>query len=206
MPPEMTPQTDRGEGTRRRILAVAADAFAERGYARTSLSELVAASGLTKGAFYFHFDSKEDLALEVFRSKHEEWGGKVLAEMGGHGRAIDRLVSIMRTVTGMIERDPSSRCVGRLADELCADPELASVVNRQFDTWVDLSADLVRRGQEEGDIRPDLYPRAVSRVIVAAFIGLERISGTRDDFALGEESERFIELMLAAIRPVPIGM
>jgi hypothetical protein len=42
-------------------------------------------------------------------------------------------------------------------------------------------------------------------VIVAAFIGLERISGTRDDFALGEQAELFIDLMLAAIRPVPVG-
>jgi len=57
------PATDRGGETRRRILDVAAEAFAERGYAGTSLSEVLKASGVTKGGFYFHFPSKEALAL-----------------------------------------------------------------------------------------------------------------------------------------------
>lgn len=186
-------------------MAVAAEAFADRGYAATSLNDLVRATGLTKGAFYFHFASKEALALEVFRSKHEEWGGKVLAEMGGHDRAIDRVIAIMRRVASMIEDDPSSRCVGRLADELCADPKLATMVNRQFDTWVDLSTDLLRRAQEEGNARADLDPRELARVVVASFVGLERVSGMRDDFDLTEQAELLIDLVLAAVRPVPVG-
>jgi AcrR family transcriptional regulator len=45
--------TDRGGETRRRILEVAAVAFADRGYAGTSLSDVLKASGVTKGGFYF---------------------------------------------------------------------------------------------------------------------------------------------------------
>lgn len=195
----MTPQTDRGEETRRRILAEAAEAFADRGYASTSLSDLVSATGLTKGAFYFHFASKEELALEVFRSKHEEWHGKVLAVLEREPRAIDRMVAVMRTVTELIEADPSARCVGRLADELSREPQLASIVNGQFEAWVELSTELLRRAQEEGDVRPDLDPAEVSEVAVAGFIGLEHVSGTRGVGDLPRWAARFTELLLDAI-------
>lgn len=195
----MTPQTDRGEETRRRILAEAADAFADRGYGSTSLNDLVRSTGLTKGAFYFHFASKEELALEVFRSKHEEWHGKVLAVLEEEDRAIDQLVAVMRTVTELIEADPSARCVGRLADELSREPQLASIVSGQFEAWVELSTELLRRAQKEGDVRADLDPAEVSEVAVAGFIGLEHVSGTRGLGDLPRWTARFTELLLDAI-------
>jgi len=195
----VTPQTDRGEETRRRILAEAADAFADRGYGSTSLNDLVRSTGLTKGAFYFHFASKEELALEVFRSKHEEWHGKVLAVLEEEDRAIDQLVAVMRTVTELIEADPSARCVGRLADELSREPQLASIVSGQFEAWVELSTELLRRAQKEGDVRADLDPAEVSEVAVAGFIGLEHVSGTRGLGDLPRWAARFTELLLEAI-------
>ena len=71
--------TDRGSETRRRILEVAAEAFADRGYAGTSVNDVLKASGVTKGGFYFHFPSKEALALATLRHKQEQWAGMVMA-------------------------------------------------------------------------------------------------------------------------------
>ena len=83
--------TDRGGETRRRILEVAAEAFADRGYAGTSLSDVLKASGVTKGGFYFHFPSKEALALAALRHKQEQWAGAVMAAVLQRPRAIDQL-------------------------------------------------------------------------------------------------------------------
>ena len=57
--------TPKGAATRAFLLQVAAEVFAERGYVETTMAELIARSGLTKGAFYFHFSSKDQLALAV---------------------------------------------------------------------------------------------------------------------------------------------
>ncbi|MER7762864.1 TetR/AcrR family transcriptional regulator [Streptomyces sp. NPDC097619] len=50
----------------RRLLAAATRLFAERGYDRTSVQEIVDAAGVTKGALYHYFDSKDDLLYEVY--------------------------------------------------------------------------------------------------------------------------------------------
>src|SRR6266508_3236138 len=86
-PANGAPVTDRGEATRRRILDVAARSFAEHGFRGNSLNDIVRESGLTKGAFYFHFPSKEALALAVFQDKQELWLGRTAEAMSGRTRA-----------------------------------------------------------------------------------------------------------------------
>jgi len=58
-------KADRKEATRRRILEAAAHLFRERGYASTSVSDVMEHLGLTVGGFYAHFESKEALLSEV---------------------------------------------------------------------------------------------------------------------------------------------
>jgi AcrR family transcriptional regulator len=55
----------RGEETRSHILDVAGELFAERGYDATSVAGICARAGVTKGAFYHHFKSKQAVFLEL---------------------------------------------------------------------------------------------------------------------------------------------
>ena len=57
-----------GDGARLEILVAAADCFAERGYAVTSIDDVARRLGATKGRIYHHFPSKGDLFAEVFRA------------------------------------------------------------------------------------------------------------------------------------------
>src|ERR1700740_3646198 len=61
-----TTKSSRGEVTRRRIVEQSAAVFNQRGYSGTSMSELMAATGLEKGGLYRHFASKQDLAAAAF--------------------------------------------------------------------------------------------------------------------------------------------
>ncbi|HTE67821.1 MAG TPA: TetR/AcrR family transcriptional regulator [Actinomycetes bacterium] len=171
------PVTDRGGETRRRILDVAAEAFALRGYTGTSLNDVLKASGVTKGGFYFHFPSKEALALATLRYKQEQWSGAVMAAVLRCPRALEQLNAMVEALCDLNERDPACRAISRLCSELPAEhPELRPQLSPQLTTWVDMVASIVRRGQDEGDIRPELDPTVAAEVAVGSFIGLETVS------------------------------
>lgn len=71
---------ERAERTRAHIIDTAAAAFAEHGFDGVSFNDVVKQSGLSKGAFYFHFSSKDDLAVATFRAKQEEMVSRLFAE------------------------------------------------------------------------------------------------------------------------------
>jgi len=59
------------EQTRQRLLDAALQIFARNGFERATVDEIVREAGFSKGAFYVHFESKEDLYWEIFRQRIE---------------------------------------------------------------------------------------------------------------------------------------
>ena len=194
--------TDRGSETRRRILEVAAEAFADRGYAGTSLSDVLKASGVTKGGFYFHFPSKEALALAALRHKQEQWTSAVMAAVLRHPRAVDQLDAMVEALCDLHEQDRACRAISRLCTELGdGHPELRPQLSTQLTTWMDMVAAVVRRGQDEGDIRPEVEPAVAAEIAVESFIGLETVAEVLTGRAdLRRRARDFLALWSAAIR------
>ncbi len=69
-----------GELTKRSILAAAGQLFGQQGYTATSLEEITALAGVTKGALYHHFSDKETLFRAVFEQVQQEISDKAVAE------------------------------------------------------------------------------------------------------------------------------
>ncbi len=99
------------EATRNRLLAAARHAFATQGYAQTSMDEFTAQAGLTRGALYHHFGSKQGLLAAVI--------GQIEAEVGERLRAVSDAAP---TPWEGLRR----RC--RTYLELALDPEIRRVV------------------------------------------------------------------------------
>ncbi len=70
----MAPQQERARRTRAAIVESAAAEFSKRGYAAASINAILEHSNATKGAMYFHFDSKEDLARAVLEEGSSDTG------------------------------------------------------------------------------------------------------------------------------------
>ena len=202
--PNATAATDRGEVTRRHILNTAALAFAENGYNGVSLNDIVRDTGLTKGAFYFHFPSKEALALDVFATKQLEWQAVISERLASHTRAIDRLNSMLDCGCEMYETDASARVVGRLCVELSRERKLAPRLTGYLQVWFEMVTELIRAAQVEGDARRDLDRRTTAETIVAAFIGVEQVSDALTELGdFRKRIENLRTLVMAALRPCP---
>jgi len=189
--------TERGEETRRRLIEVAAGQFAEHGYAGTSLNDLVRLSGLTKGAFYFHFPSKERLALEVIKTKREQWRLDVLAAASEHERASHQLAAIVRELAALKQRDPAGAVVTRLCQELAELPELRAEI-AHFDGWIETTAALLERARAEGDLAPEIDIPAAARFGVASYCGADMLNDL-EGRSLRDEVEQHLEFTFRAL-------
>ncbi len=74
----------RGEATRARILEAALDQFAAHGYEAASVDEICARAGVSKGAFYHHFESKQALFLALLNDWLKGHGSKEFKKRSEH--------------------------------------------------------------------------------------------------------------------------
>ncbi|MDL9938367.1 TetR/AcrR family transcriptional regulator [Gordonia sp. ABSL1-1] len=167
------PPTPKGAATRAHLLQVAADLFADKGYAATRFSELITASGLTKGAFYFYFRSKSDLAIAVIADQETRWISNVQARVLKHADPLLRLGDVLPAMLDLIEYDPGAWSVVRLARELRDDPSVDVDVVKPVAAWITLLADIIRDGQQSGQLREDLDADELAAVLVGSFDGIK---------------------------------
>jgi AcrR family transcriptional regulator len=193
-----TMQTEKAEETRRRIVGAAAQLFAEHGYAATSLSEVIAAAGSTKGGFYFHFASKADLGLAVAAEAREQFAAEVLDATGEYARASDQLVAMVRAIAMHAKAKPTASGIGRLCMELREEPQIAIADIDPYGGWVHLVGELLERAQREGDLDPAADPRQAALYAVGAYVGVESLSfDAHDDFL--DRIDHHLRLTLRAI-------
>jgi len=94
----------KGERTRKRIVAAAAPLFNQRGYVGSSMSELMAATGLEKGGIYRHFSNKDELALEAFDHTLEMQRERIRSALEGKETVVERITALARGIAGAVEK------------------------------------------------------------------------------------------------------
>nr|WP_245404697.1 TetR/AcrR family transcriptional regulator [Ancylobacter gelatini] len=96
-----------GAETRARIEAEALRLFAEKGVASTSVRDLAQAVGVSEGALYRHFASKEALARELFLSRYAELAQTILSVRDYYSGFTARLGEIVRLACALFDEEPA---------------------------------------------------------------------------------------------------
>lgn len=186
------------------IIETAARAFAEHGFEAVSLNELVAATGMSKGAFYFHFSTKEEVALAAFRSKQIELIERLAVEVDANADVVDQLTAILRRRAELVSNDPSLHCVIRLGGELSARSDAGSDYASFMETATNTLAGLIRRGIRSGEFRRQLDPEATARAIFAWIVGMDSLSlldsAGKD---LAQRTDEVLALLIPALTADP---
>jgi len=192
--------TKKGAATRAFLLQSAAEVFAERGYTETTIAELIARSGLTKGAFYFHFSSKEQLALAVIDEKQRQWVDSVQAAIKDEHRAIDQLRQVAFALVRLHRDDHSAFSVSRLTRDLTRVPDVKHLVRDHMRAWVGMLAGLITQAQADGDLPHSIQAGDLAALLVAATDGLKDLGGlidapSRAGRAFGRRMEALVTLV-----------
>jgi AcrR family transcriptional regulator len=159
------------EATRTALIDAAIERFAAEGLS-ASFDAVGREVGVTKGALYHHFGSKEGLVEAVYREaigRHAE--RVVAASAAGTGR--DRLLALVDASARLYtSRTPFYRVLSMLHLSAALDrPALAEIARRVQRTQRDFMIDLARQGQRDGSIRPELDAEALGLTINAALAG-----------------------------------
>jgi TetR/AcrR family transcriptional repressor of nem operon len=162
----------KGEQTRRKIIEAAAPIFNKRGYEGSSLSDLMAATGLKKGGIYRHFASKEELAAEAFDYTWETaWNTRSL-HVDENANGIDKLKQL---IANFIEHRPpiAGGCpiLNTAIDADDGNPVLRAHVAKALRSWLSRLQVIVEQAQERGIARPGVEPKAVAILMVASLEG-----------------------------------
>jgi AcrR family transcriptional regulator len=144
------------------LLGVVAQEFLVRGYDATSMEDLAVATGLTKSALYHHVSGKEEL-LRLAVTPGLDRLFAVLDEPGARtGPAAVRLEHVVRRATQvLVEELPSVSLLLRVRGNTETE-RWALQRRRDFDRRL---ARLVQQAIDEGDLRGDLDPRLVTRLL-----------------------------------------
>lgn len=144
--------------TRERLLAAAADVFAERGYDGTRVADIAAAAGVSNGALYAHFDSKAQLLVAALRAH----GQRLLADMvaAEPGRPITEL--LLKIGRGLRRRrDPRGYLIVEALVAARRDKDVAAPMHDLAEERTSWLTALMREAQAAGELDPSLSPAAL---------------------------------------------
>ncbi|KRV49553.1 hypothetical protein AQ490_19690 [Wenjunlia vitaminophila] len=149
------------------VLDAAATDFSRYGFGRTNLQGVANRLGLTKGALYGHFSSKEEIAARLIAELDQILEAPPDAA-GAPGRALDRLHALLHGFTERVEQDIRIRGAVRLVVERAQSGERQPEFLRRLK---DTTVTLVRQAQRDGDLYPDLPSESVADLLVAVPFG-----------------------------------
>ncbi|MFF1722780.1 ScbR family autoregulator-binding transcription factor [Streptomyces sviceus] len=155
--------------TRTSILLAAAEVFDERGYSTATITEIIARAGVTKGALYFHFTSKEDLAHGVLAAQLE------LGPLPPQRTSLQELVDQGLLFAHQLQHDPLTRAsVGLAMDQWSENAESANPFHgRPFESWVDRLTQMLVEARERGELLPHVDPVETAELLSGSFTGIQ---------------------------------
>ena len=188
--------------TRERLLQAAFREVRRSGFQSAGIDTILAATNVTKGALYYHFESKEALGYAIVdeivaKFTRDRWLRPLLSE----GQAIDILIGIVRRIPGR-PADVRAGCpLLNLATEMSPlDEQFRKRLEKIFIDWQEGIARLLRRGQTQGTVRRDLKAKEAAGFLIATVEGYGTLAKNAQDAEVWKAGIRNIVGWLKSLR------
>ena len=195
----MTPRSDVSAERRAQIIEAALACFCRKGFSHTTMDDIVAESGLSKGALYWYFDSKEDLFVTAINTFLAEWGQESMSALASYETAAEKLRAGGQELAAFCRR---SRELFALFVEFLSQSEHSEEAGR---SWIDVLVKyqqvvtgIVQEGIDRGEFRPVDAGQLVWAVM-AAYDGLAAYALLMPDMDVDGISQVFIETLLRGL-------
>lgn len=162
----------RSEETREHILMAALKCFSRAGYDATGVAEICTEAGVSKGAFYHHFPSKQAVFLKLL----DDWLTGIDARIQTVQLETENVPEAMVQMSGLIGeafQDAQQRLPMFLEfwTQASRDPQIWQATIEPYHRFEDLFAGILRKGMTEGSLEP-CDPQVGARILLSTAIGL----------------------------------
>jgi TetR/AcrR family transcriptional regulator, transcriptional repressor of aconitase len=162
------------QSRRRQIMDAAITCFAREGFHRTTMQDIVGETGLSAGAIYRYFRSKEDIVAAI-AAEHHAAEAAAFAEVSTSDDVAAALRQLVHVSLGRLA-DPAEqqwrRVTVQVWGEALRNDRVMGIVRSGLDEPVAILAALFRRGQRDGRLPQELDPDGAARVCASIFQGL----------------------------------
>jgi len=191
---------EKGRQTRREIVRKAAPIFNQKGFAGTSMSDVMAATGLQKGGLYRHFESKERLAQEAFDYAWEKAVNRRLDGLDEVPDAVGRLKGMIANFIDEREGLVPGGCplLNAAIEADDGNTVLRARARKALAGWTDRIATIVRDGITKGEIEASVDPQEFADVFVGVLEGALMISRLRQSNAPLRAAAKFLSASIAS--------
>jgi TetR/AcrR family fatty acid metabolism transcriptional regulator len=160
-------QNNGNNGKYNRILEAAVKVFAQKGFHQSTVSQIAREAGVADGTIYLYFKNKDDILVQFFTYKARQVFTKFREEVDKADNAVGKLRNLISRHLEEFQRDREMAIVYEAAThqniELVQDN-----IREMSKMYLDIVAEIIERGQEEGALRRDLYLGLVKRYILGA--------------------------------------
>lgn len=199
----MAKSISKAERTRQLIIEKTAPLFNAKGFAGTSLNDLVAATGLTKGSIYGNFENKDDVALAAFDYNFAAVNAYMKEKILASEHAVDRLLAYPQVYRNFLKipfLQPGCPILNTATEADDTHPLLRKKAAAALVFWKKAVENQVKRGIERGEIKPATDPAEVAVILVALIEGAimqAKLTGRSTDL---NTTMDFLEKWLLALR------
>jgi AcrR family transcriptional regulator len=166
-------QQERAQQTRDRLVDGAARAFHRLGYGLATTADIAREAGATRGALYFHFPSKGDLARAVIDKEQElsiAASGRILSLQRP---PFETMLLLCVDLAERLRSDDIVKAGIRLTTEITQfDPPLLA----PYEGWMSAFGGLAQQAVDTGEFRADLDAAAFARLLIPAYTGIQLVS------------------------------
>ena len=162
----------RSKATKDSILHAASECFAGDGYWATDIDDICKKANLTKGAFYYHFSTKQDLFVEMLNN----WAGKVGGKLDLSGFESDDMLKLLSSIPEKFspifeEVDSQLPIFLDLYVKAISDPGLNKVVLYSYQRFLEFFKPLIKKGIANGSLKK-VDPDDAAKVLFSLTIGM----------------------------------
>jgi AcrR family transcriptional regulator len=163
----------KSEASRQQVIAAAIKTIAKRGVANTSVSDIAASAGMSKGVVHYHFKSKDDLLARVLEQCSQRMTARVRSAWNLPGAPAERIRNALTEMLATrIDGSPEVRVLADLMGHSVHDPKLRKPMSTTFHAMrAEMIEEFIKSFTEIG-LRPKVPTQIIPKLVMALLDGV----------------------------------